>query len=63
MNLFRHYNDEVERGTLPMEGLEWLNLGGWLTIVVERACLDILRSHESRRLEPHGGLHLAVLDD
>src|ERR671931_2161141 len=28
------------------------NLGGWLTTVVARVCLDILRSRESRREEP-----------
>jgi RNA polymerase sigma factor (sigma-70 family) len=33
------------------------NLGGWLTTVVSRVCLDMLRSKKSRReeaLEPHG---------
>ncbi len=28
------------------------NLGGWLTTVVARVCLDMLRSHESRHEEP-----------
>jgi RNA polymerase sigma factor (sigma-70 family) len=28
------------------------NLGGWLTIVVARICLDLLRSRKSRREEP-----------
>jgi len=28
------------------------NLGGWLTTVVARVCLDVLRSHKSRREEP-----------
>src|ERR671935_2548014 len=28
------------------------NLGGWLTTVVGRVCLDILRSRDSRREEP-----------
>jgi RNA polymerase sigma factor (sigma-70 family) len=28
------------------------NLGGWLTTVVARVCLDLLRSRESRREEP-----------
>src|ERR1700687_2670576 len=28
------------------------NLGGWLTTVVARLCLDMLRSRESRREEP-----------
>jgi RNA polymerase sigma factor (sigma-70 family) len=30
------------------------NLGGWLTTVVGRVCLDILRSRKSRREEPLG---------
>ena len=30
------------------------NLGGWLTTVVARVCLDILRSRASRREEPMG---------
>ena len=30
------------------------NLGGWLTTVVARVCLDMLRSRESRREEPIG---------
>ncbi|MCT2590797.1 sigma-70 family RNA polymerase sigma factor [Streptomyces sp. N2-109] len=33
--------------TSPVE-----NLGGWLTTVVARVCLDMLRSRESRREEP-----------
>jgi RNA polymerase sigma factor (sigma-70 family) len=31
------------------------NLGGWLTTVVGRVCLDMLRSRKSRREEPLGG--------
>lgn len=31
------------------------NLGGWLTTVVARVCLDTLRSRKSRREEPLGG--------
>jgi RNA polymerase sigma-70 factor (ECF subfamily) len=31
------------------------NLGGWLTTVVARLCLDRLRSRRSRREEPNGG--------
>src|SRR5438105_11205657 len=31
------------------------NLGGWLTTVVGRVCLDMLRSRRSRREEPLGG--------
>src|SRR5437773_1711016 len=30
------------------------NLGGWLTTVVGRVCLDMLRSRKSRREEPIG---------
>lgn len=30
------------------------NLGGWLTTVVSRVCLDMLRSRKSRREEPTG---------
>src|SRR3954451_3131849 len=30
------------------------NLGGWLTTVVARICLDMLRSRKSRREEPMG---------
>lgn len=30
------------------------NLGGWLTTVVSRVCLDVLRSRRSRREEPMG---------
>jgi RNA polymerase sigma factor (sigma-70 family) len=33
------------------------NLGGWLTTVVGRVCLDMLRSRRSRREEPQG-VHL-----
>ena len=31
------------------------NLGGWLTTVVARVCLDTLRSRKSRREEPLEG--------
>jgi DNA-directed RNA polymerase specialized sigma24 family protein len=31
------------------------NLGGWLTTVVARVSLDMLRSRRSRREEPLGG--------
>src|SRR5512138_462688 len=30
------------------------NLGGWLTTVIARICLDMLRSRTSRREEPLG---------
>src|SRR6185437_3877965 len=32
------------------DGIE--NLGGWLTTVVARVCLDMLRARKSRREEP-----------
>src|SRR5512138_255654 len=35
-----------------MEAVE--NLGGWLTTVVARICLDMLRTRRSRREEPEG---------
>jgi RNA polymerase sigma factor (sigma-70 family) len=34
------------------EGVE--NMGGWLTTIVARVCLDLLRSRQSRREEPVG---------
>jgi RNA polymerase sigma factor (sigma-70 family) len=36
------------------DGIE--NLGGWLTTVVARVCLDMLRTRKSRREEPMGPL-------
>jgi RNA polymerase sigma-70 factor (ECF subfamily) len=33
---------------------EVVNLGGWLTTVVARVCLDVLRSRKTRREEPLG---------
>ncbi|GAA4324916.1 RNA polymerase sigma factor SigJ [Streptomyces venetus] len=33
------------------------NLGGWLTTVTGRVCLDLLRSRAARREEPVGGTH------
>ncbi|MDX6525838.1 MAG: hypothetical protein QOI43_1349, partial [Gaiellales bacterium] len=35
-------------------GAEVENLGGWLTTVVGRVCLDMLRTRRSRREEPVG---------
>src|SRR5947207_14794918 len=32
------------------------NLGGWLTTVVARVCLDMLRSRKTRREEPLDGV-------
>jgi RNA polymerase sigma factor (sigma-70 family) len=34
------------------------NLGGWLTTVVARVCLNMLRSRSSRREEPLDGVHV-----
>jgi len=45
---------------------EVANLGGWLTTVVARVCLDMLRSRESRREEPieaHEPRHFTTSDD
>src|SRR5438270_90407 len=39
-------------GRSDTSGVE--NLGGWLTTVVARVCLDMLRSRKSRREEPMG---------
>src|SRR5579859_3178040 len=39
------------------------NLGGWLTTVVARVCLDLLRSRKSRREEPLPDDDLAGGDD
>ena len=36
------------------------NLGGWLTTVVARVCLDVLRSRRSRREEPLGEPRVGV---
>src|ERR687893_1276535 len=36
------------------------NLGGWLTTVVGRVCLNMLRSRRSRREKPLGELQLGV---
>ncbi len=49
--------DAVQEGWLRFSrsdtsGVE--NLGGWLTTVVARVCLDMLRSRKSRREEPLG---------
>jgi RNA polymerase sigma-70 factor, ECF subfamily len=48
-------DDAVQEGWLRLSatggaGIE--NLGGWLTTVVARVCLDMLRSRDSRREEP-----------
>src|SRR5829696_2945414 len=38
------------------------NLGGWLTTVVARLCLNMLRSRRSRREEPLGEPQMSVPD-
>src|SRR5687768_13887029 len=48
-------DDAVQEGWLRLSradatGID--NLGGWLTTVVARVCLDMLRSRQSRREEP-----------
>jgi RNA polymerase sigma-70 factor (ECF subfamily) len=48
-------DDAVQEAWLRLsrsESGEIANLGGWLTTVVARVCLDLLRSRESRREEP-----------
>jgi RNA polymerase sigma-70 factor (ECF subfamily) len=47
--------DAVQEGWLRLNGVDTAtieNLGGWLTTVVSRVCLDMLRSRRSRREEP-----------
>ena len=38
------------------------NLGGWLTTVVARVCLDMLRSRNSQRKEPDLATQRKVVD-
>jgi RNA polymerase sigma-70 factor (ECF subfamily) len=48
-------DDAVQEGWLRLsraDTSEVANLGGWLTTVVARVCLDMLRSRKSRREEP-----------
>jgi RNA polymerase sigma-70 factor (ECF subfamily) len=47
--------DAVQEAWLRLNGIDAAtieNLGGWLTTVVSRVCLDILRGRKSRREEP-----------
>jgi RNA polymerase sigma-70 factor (ECF subfamily) len=47
--------DAVQEAWLRLNGVETAtieNLGGWLTTVVSRVCLDMLRGRRSRREEP-----------
>src|SRR5258708_15119908 len=49
--------DAVQEAWLRLNRIETAtieNLGGWLTTVVSRVCLDMLRSRQSRREEPIG---------
>jgi RNA polymerase sigma-70 factor (ECF subfamily) len=48
-------DDAVQEAWLRLDGSDTSsieNLGGWLTTVVARVCLDMLRSRKSRREEP-----------
>jgi RNA polymerase sigma-70 factor (ECF subfamily) len=50
-------DDAVQEAWLRLSGSDpggIENLGGWLTTVVSRVCLDMLRSRRSRREEPSG---------
>src|SRR5258708_21649182 len=47
--------DAVQEAWLRLNGIDSStieNLGGWLTTVVSRVCLDMLRGRKSRREEP-----------
>jgi RNA polymerase sigma-70 factor (ECF subfamily) len=49
--------DAVQEAWLRLERIDTAtveNLGGWLTTVVSRVCLDVLRARKSRREEPIG---------
>jgi len=49
--------DAVQEAWLRLNGADAAtieNLGGWLTTVVSRVCLDMLRGRKSRREEPMG---------
>ena len=49
--------DAVQEAWLRLNGVNTAtieNLAGWLTTVVSRVCLDMLRSRKSRREEPIG---------
>jgi RNA polymerase sigma factor (sigma-70 family) len=50
-------DDAVQDAWLRVSGSDTRgveNIGGWLTTVVSRVCLDVLRSRKSRREEPVG---------
>jgi RNA polymerase sigma factor (sigma-70 family) len=49
--------DAVQEAWLRLNGIDTAtieNLGGWLTTVVSRVCLDLLRGRKLRREEPIG---------
>lgn len=47
-------DDAVQEAWLRLQRTEGIdNLGGWLTTVVSRVCLDMLRSRQSRREDPY----------
>jgi RNA polymerase sigma factor (sigma-70 family) len=49
--------DAVQEAWLRLNGIDTAtidNMGGWLTTVVSRVCLDMLRGRKSRREEPIG---------
>lgn len=51
----READDAVQEVWIRLDGSDAKsieNLGGWLTTVVSRVCLDVLRSRKSRREEP-----------
>ncbi|HUR16648.1 MAG TPA: sigma factor, partial [Candidatus Limnocylindrales bacterium] len=52
---FNEVEDAVQEAWLRLSRTDAAaidNLGGWLTTVVSRVCLDMLRSRQSRREEP-----------
>src|SRR5438105_7750504 len=54
---FSEAEDAVQEAWLRLNRIDTAtvdNLGGWLTTVVSRVCLDMLRSRKSRREEPIG---------
>jgi RNA polymerase sigma factor, sigma-70 family len=59
-------DDAVQESWLRLSrasGSGIVNLAGWLTTVVSRVCLDMLRSRKTRREEPIEALHIGILPD
>jgi len=58
-------DDAVQEAWLRLQRSEGIdNLGGWLTTVVSRVCLDMLRSRSSRREDAYAEVEdAAVIDD